>query len=346
MRKHLKNSVLICLLAVLVLILASCGSKSIVFASPEMPFGGNILFDSETENSAIARDAAVEFKDMLAEHSLGNIRTVMSSSLINELEGEILFGSSDREASIKAEELLLSNNAYKNDDFYWSYCYLDGKLAIVANHEIAYTLAVRGFFESYFVDGSIVIPDDLLVCDTLSYSDYLAMFNLPKGESVPETEEVEIDLTLGEGYDMGQGSKLYIQNDSDIFAYTELRQSLEAAGFKYYTGNRIGDIGAAVENFVISNGFSIVKTYTGHGIGAELHEDPSVPNYGRPGRGTRLYSGMTLAVEPMVNLGKEDVRVLKDGWTVITADGSLSAHYENSIAITESDPILLTDVDN
>ena len=111
-------------------------------------------------------------------------------------------------------------------------------------------------------------------------------------------------------------------------------------------GNRIGDIGAAVENFVISNGFSIVKTYTGHGIGAELHEDPSVPNYGRPGRGTRLYSGMTLAVEPMVNLGKEDVRVLKDGWTVITADGSLSAHYENSIAITESDPILLTDVDN
>ena len=111
-------------------------------------------------------------------------------------------------------------------------------------------------------------------------------------------------------------------------------------------GNRIGDIGFAVENFVISNGFSIVKTYTGHGIGAELHEDPSVPNYGRPGRGTRLYSGMTLAVEPMVNLGKEDVRVLKDGWTVITADGSLSAHYENSIAITESDPILLTDVDN
>ena len=111
-------------------------------------------------------------------------------------------------------------------------------------------------------------------------------------------------------------------------------------------GNRIGDIGAAVENFVISNGFSIVKTYTGHGIGAELHEDPSVPNYGRPGRGTRLYSGMTLAVEPMVNLGKEEVRVLKDGWTVITEDGSLSAHYENSIAITESDPILLTDVDN
>ena len=111
-------------------------------------------------------------------------------------------------------------------------------------------------------------------------------------------------------------------------------------------GNRVGDIGAAVENFVISNGFTVVKDYTGHGVGVDLHEDPEVPNYGRAGRGTRLYSGMTLAVEPMVNQGGEAVRVLKDGWCVVTADGSLSAHFENSIAITESDPILLTDVDN
>ena len=107
-------------------------------------------------------------------------------------------------------------------------------------------------------------------------------------------------------------------------------------------GNRIGDIGSAIENFVISNGFSIVKAYTGHGVGANLHEDPSVPNYGRAGRGARLYSGMTLAIEPMVNEGVEDVRVLRDGWTVTTADGKLSAHYENSICVTEGDPILLT----
>ena len=111
-------------------------------------------------------------------------------------------------------------------------------------------------------------------------------------------------------------------------------------------GNRVGDIGAAIEGFVISNGFSIVKAYVGHGVGAELHEDPQVPNYGRAGRGARLYSGMTLAVEPMVNQGTEDVRTLRDGWTVVTADGKLSAHYENSIAITESDPILLTDAEN
>ena len=107
-------------------------------------------------------------------------------------------------------------------------------------------------------------------------------------------------------------------------------------------GNRVGDISNAIESFVISNGFSIVKQYVGHGVGAELHEEPSVPNYGRAGRGPRLYSGMTLAIEPMVNVGVEDVKVLKDGWTVITADGKLSAHYENSICITEGDPILLT----
>ena len=109
-------------------------------------------------------------------------------------------------------------------------------------------------------------------------------------------------------------------------------------------GNRIGDIGHAVENFVISNGFSVVRTYTGHGVGADLHEEPEIPNYGRPGRGARLYPGMTLAIEPMVNAGTENVKVLRDGWTVVTADGKLSAHYENSIAITESDPILLTEI--
>ena len=108
-------------------------------------------------------------------------------------------------------------------------------------------------------------------------------------------------------------------------------------------GYRIGDIGHAIEDFVISNGFSIVKDYVGHGVGAELHEDPQIPNYGREGRGPRLYPGMTLAIEPMVNAGGFEVKVLRDGWTVVTEDGSLSAHYENSIAITDSEPIILTD---
>ena len=108
-------------------------------------------------------------------------------------------------------------------------------------------------------------------------------------------------------------------------------------------GNRVGDIGFAVESFVISNGFSVVRDYVGHGVGYNLHEEPEVPNFGRSGRGARLYSGMTLAIEPMVNVGMPNVRVEKDGWTVKTLDGKLSAHYENSIAITDSDPIILTD---
>ena len=107
-------------------------------------------------------------------------------------------------------------------------------------------------------------------------------------------------------------------------------------------GNRIGDIGYAVESFVISNGFSVVRDFIGHGVGANLHEDPEVPNFGRAGRGARLYPGMTLAIEPMVNVGRHEVRVMGHGWTVKTVDGTLSAHYENSIAITESDPVILT----
>ena len=109
------------------------------------------------------------------------------------------------------------------------------------------------------------------------------------------------------------------------------------------SGNRIGDIGNAIESFVISNGFGIVRDYTGHGVGADIHEDPSIPNYGVAGRGVRLYPGMTLAIEPMVNEGVDGVRTLNDKWTVVTADGKLSAHYENSIAITDGDPLILTD---
>ena len=110
-------------------------------------------------------------------------------------------------------------------------------------------------------------------------------------------------------------------------------------------GCRIGDIGHAVESFVISNGFSVVKDYVGHGVGADLHEEPEIPNFGTAGRGPRLYADMTVAIEPMVNAGQANVRTLSDGWTVVTADGKLSAHYENTIAITNGDPIILTKVD-
>ena len=110
-------------------------------------------------------------------------------------------------------------------------------------------------------------------------------------------------------------------------------------------GYRLLDISAAIQQYVESNGFSIVREFVGHGIGRNLHEEPQVPNYGLPGRGPRLLRGMTLAVEPMVNAGGAAIHQLSDGWTVVTADGKYAAHYENTILITAGDPELLTDPD-
>ena len=120
------------------------------------------------------------------------------------------------------------------------------------------------------------------------------------------------------------------------------RNSFFAGVQEMKIGNRLGDMGAAIDRLVVQNGFSTVKRYIGHGIGHELHESPDVPNYGTPGRGTRLCAGMVLAIEPMVNIGHETVRELSDGWTVKTADGSLSAHYENTVALTGDGIINLT----
>ena len=107
-------------------------------------------------------------------------------------------------------------------------------------------------------------------------------------------------------------------------------------------GHRVSDISHAVQTYVESNGLSVVRTFVGHGVGDQLHEEPDVPNFGAPGRGPRLLPGMTLAIEPMVNEGKADVRTLSDGWTVVTADGKLSAHYENTVLITDGEPEILT----
>lgn len=108
------------------------------------------------------------------------------------------------------------------------------------------------------------------------------------------------------------------------------------------SGNRIGDIGAAVQRYVEVRGYSVVRQFVGHGVGTNLHEDPSVPNYGTPGRGPRLLPGMTLAIEPMINAGSSDVKILGDGWTTVTADGRLSAHFEHTVAITTDGPVILT----
>jgi len=114
-------------------------------------------------------------------------------------------------------------------------------------------------------------------------------------------------------------------------------------GIRFATrGHRVSDISHAIQTYVESNGYSVVRTFVGHGVGAQLHEEPEVPNFGPAGRGPRLIPGMTLAIEPMVNAGAFDVKVLKDGWTTVTADGELSAHYENTVLITDGEPEILT----
>lgn len=113
---------------------------------------------------------------------------------------------------------------------------------------------------------------------------------------------------------------------------------------KAVAGNRLGDVGYAIQEHCIKRGYGVVRDYTGHGVGTHLHEDPSVPNYGRPGKGARLVPGMTIAIEPMINEGTQEVRVLKNNWTVVTADGKLSAHFEHTVAITDAECLILTQV--
>ena len=126
----------------------------------------------------------------------------------------------------------------------------------------------------------------------------------------------------------------------DLIAVT--RQSF-FEGIKFArVGYRVSDIGHAIQEYVESHGYSVVRSYVGHGVGAQLHEDPEVPNFGVAGHGPRLVKGMTLAIEPMVNAGGYEVRVLDNDWTVVTVDGSLSAHYENTILITDGEPEILT----
>ncbi len=129
----------------------------------------------------------------------------------------------------------------------------------------------------------------------------------------------------------------------------EARKLVEVTRQSFYegisharAGNRVGDISNGIEQYVRQFGFGIVRDYTGHGVGRKLHEDPQVPNFGKAGSGPRLLAGMTLAIEPMITLGADDVRVLADKWTVVTSDGSLSAHYENTILVTDGEPEILT----
>ena len=133
------------------------------------------------------------------------------------------------------------------------------------------------------------------------------------------------------------------QVDKEVQRLLEVTQgALEAGIAQARTGRRLGDISAAIQHYAEVNGFNVVREYTGHGIGQEMHEDPQIPNFGQPNRGPRLRPGMTFALEPMVMAGDWHTRVLSDKWTVVTADGSLSAHFEHTLAITDGEPEILT----
>ncbi len=166
-----------------------------------------------------------------------------------------------------------------------------------------------------------------------------------KQRILKEGDVVSIDtVALKNGYN-GDAARTFIigKASKDAARLVEVTKQAFFEGIKYAkAGNRIGDVCHAIGEYVHSQGYSVVREFQGHGIGKEMHEDPGIPNFGKAGRGIRLEPGMTLAIEPMVIAGKPNILELEDGWTIVTEDGSLAAHYENTILITEKQPEILT----
>ncbi|MBR1762219.1 MAG: type I methionyl aminopeptidase [Eubacterium sp.] len=168
-----------------------------------------------------------------------------------------------------------------------------------------------------------------------------------KKRIVKEGDIVSIDLgAVKNGYN-GDNAATFICGtcSPEVERLVQTTKEALAKGIeKAVVGGRIGDIGWAVQSYCEERGFSVVRDFVGHGVGTKLHEEPSVPNFGHAGRGIRLLPGMTLAIEPMINLGTYKVKTLSDGWTVKTLDGKASAHFENTIAVTGNGPVILTKI--
>ena len=166
-----------------------------------------------------------------------------------------------------------------------------------------------------------------------------------KKRIIKDGDIVSVDLVaLKNGFN-GDAARTYLVGNvsKDAKRLVEVTKQAFFEGIKYAKkGNRIGDVSHAIGEYVKSQGYSVVREFQGHGIGRNMHEDPEIPNYGKAGRGIRLEPGMTLAIEPMVIQGSPNILELDDGWTIITEDGTLSAHYENTILITENEPEVLT----
>ncbi len=171
---------------------------------------------------------------------------------------------------------------------------------------------------------------------------------IPDSVKIKEGDVVSVDVGVFiDGYN-GDCAATYIAGtgSSEVRKLVEVTRQSFFEGIKFArAGYRVSDISHAIQQYAERHGYSVVREYVGHGIGEKMHEDPEVPNYGNPGHGPRLMPGMTIAVEPMVNMGGAAVRVLDDGWTVVTKDGKPSAHYENTVLITAGDPEILTPLD-
>ena len=167
-----------------------------------------------------------------------------------------------------------------------------------------------------------------------------------KNKIIKNGDLVSVDTVILKNGFNGDAARTFIvggKTSKDAQRLVDVTKAAFFEGIKYAKpGNRIGDISHAIGEFVRSNGYSVVKEFEGHGIGRQMHEEPAIPNYGKAGRGPRIQAGMTLAIEPMVIMGKPNILELEDGWTIITEDGSLAAHYENTILITENEPKILT----
>lgn len=174
----------------------------------------------------------------------------------------------------------------------------------------------------------------------------VVIHGIPSKEQVLKEGDI-VSVDVGAFYNGYHGDNAYTyacgkvsENAEKLMDATRigLEKGIEAA----LAGNRVGDIGSAVQKYVEDRGYSVVRDFVGHGVGAKLHEDPSIPNYGTAGRGVRLLPGMTIAIEPMICEGGYEVEVLDDDWTTVTCDGKLAAHYENTIAITPDGPVIMT----
>lgn len=166
-----------------------------------------------------------------------------------------------------------------------------------------------------------------------------------KKEILKDGDIISVDLVAYKDGFNGDCTRTYLVGNvsNEAKRLVEVTKQSFFEGIKYAKkGNRLGDISHAIGAYVEKNGFSVIKEFQGHGIGEQMHEDPGIPNYGKAGRGLRLEPGMTLAIEPMVIMGKPGILELEDGWTIISEDGTLASHYENTILITENEPEVLT----